>query len=87
MSEHGELQEGVHTFRTHTQMWEWLNAHGFAHEGGGGDDGTQRVAYEPDGWEWEVSLPWERPMAALIREENEDNYAWNLPEIDHRGEQ
>lgn len=87
MSEHGELREGVHVFRTRDEMWEWLNAHGFEEEGGYGDDGSQSMTAEPEGWAWEVSLPWERPMAALIRDDNDVYFAWDMPEIDHRGEQ
>lgn len=76
------LTEGVHVFRTHAEMWEWLNHHGFEIEGGYGDDGSLAMTCEPEGWEWETTCEFEWPEATVWREDTELD---ELPMVRHPG--
>lgn len=76
------LTEGIHCFPSHAAMWEWLASHGFAIEGGGGDDGTRPIYFEPDGWEWEVTGEYEPPIATIYDVDSKVAYN-DLPIIGH----
>ena len=87
MSEHGELQEGCHVFRSRDHMTDWLLSHGFGIDGEDLYDGARSWFVAPDGWEM-IDPQWNYVDLALEDDRvsiyGVDGVDW--PTIDHRGE-